>query len=589
MSLPARICSSLLALTLLLGAACLSTPLALAAAGKPVVTRVGSGGGPLAPTTVVIHGKLLGGADAVKFGALKGKVLRKLGGTALEVRTPKGARPGPVSVRVHTSAGWSDAGTRSRYTFVRAPRVASLSLASGRYTGGQVVRLTGDDLARPRTVLFGNAKATIVKSSAHLIVVRTPVGVLGRTLVKVKTMGGTSRGIGFTYVRPPLEDKHTLTTTDGTFEAAQFDWVTGGYDPDSGQTLPWVVGLPAGVTAPSVGASFLIRPGNQAFPSGLAGTVDSVAVQSDESTRVTVLPTDLDTAIDRLTVDYSGPLPAQQGVSPRRSVETAIAFPIDASALFCHDQQGQSVAFGADFTMQVTDIDVSQHLEMGGLFSRPTYDGTFTSEVAVTGKFHGEAASTCSIRPEWQNAHRRVIPLGTSGATVSFAPAFEFSVSGKGTLTLLNRTRTTYGLNATLGDAPRFSRTSRTVESKIGGALSFEVGLAGGVSVQFGLLDRAGVEGKLMLGVTAGVEAADHNVCVTGKLVMKISVEALPRRHHQALGVSGARGQHRPLPVCPRLHARGDLAALDDRAAGHLRPPPRRRAGPGVRGDAADG
>ena len=84
--------------------------------------------------------------------------------------------------------------------------------------------------------------------------------------------------------------------------------VTGKLNADTGESNPWVVSLPQGAALPTVGKQFLVKPGTDVFPSGLTGTVDNIAVQTDESVRVTVTPTDLEKSFDRLTIDYSGPV-----------------------------------------------------------------------------------------------------------------------------------------------------------------------------------------------------------------------------------------------------------------------------------------
>ena len=526
MSRPVRIPSALAALTagLLLAGVGTTASTAEAATAAPSITAVGSGAGPRQATVVVLTGKNLTGADAVVFGATGGSIVGRAGAAAVKVRTPRTMSAGTVAVRIHTRAGWSKPSATARYTFVDAPELTRLSPATGPFTGGQRVTLTGTHLARTTSVTFGTARAAVVSASAGSVVVTAPVGVLGPAKVVLTASGGSTRSLDYTYAAPLAQASTTLAPVARTVEPAAVDWVTGGPDGVAGASTPWLVGLPAHATVPAVGAPFLVRPGATAFSSGLAGTVAAVAVQADDSVRVTVKPAPVATSFDRLTVDYSGTPAASAATVRQKDAETAVQFPIDGSALFCHDQQGRSVAFGAEFTMTVTDVDVTQHLDLGGPISRPTYDGALTTEVRTVGKFHGEVASTCKIKADWADAHRHVFPLGTSGATVSIGPAFEFSVSAKGTLTVVDRTRTTYAVSAALGRTPTFSRTSRSVESTIGGALSFEAGVAAGISVQFGLLDRAGIDTTVMLGLSVGLEASTENVCVTGKLALKLAV-----------------------------------------------------------------
>jgi hypothetical protein len=499
------------------------------AAARPVVTKVGTGAGPLRPTTVVIRGKNLRNVLAVRFGGRQGVVVHQLGANGVKVRTPRGARPGTVSVRVKTPAGWSAPSRRARYTFVEAPLLRRISPASGYFSGGQRVTLTGKHLETATKVVFGTQAARILTRRAGSLVVRTPVGVLGKVHVAVTTAGGSSRGAGitFTYTKPPQQASLVLAAAPGTMVATAVDWVTGGYDEDTGAADPWLVGLPQGAAVPTVGQDFLIRPGNAAFPSGLAGTVSEVADQLDQTVRVTVKPSDLENVVNTLKLDYSGPVVDPDSGAAVRTAEVGRAAEFSLrgpTALFCKDHDGQSVSFGADLTMTVTDVDVSQHIDLGGVVRRPSYDGAFTAELQTTGKITVAAAATCKIKEAWQNAHRRVIPLGTSGATLSFGPSFEFKVSGKGTWSVVDRTRTTFAVNADLGKAPRYSRTSRSLESKQSGELSFEAEVTGGVSMQLGLLDRAGLQGKVLLGVSVALNATGGNVCVEGELFGKITI-----------------------------------------------------------------
>lgn len=523
--------TSLLVVVTLLALVVPGLTLPASAATLPSVTAVGSGAGPLKPTSLVVTGRNLGSATAVRFGSLRGTVVRHVSATQLQVRTPRRARVGTVAVAVRSRAGWSRANQRARYTFVAPPVVAGLSTSSGSFAGGDQITLTGRNLSTTRQVLFGDLEATVVSKTGSRIVVRTPAGVVGQTRVIVVTAGGSTGSSGplFSYVRPEPQDAMTLDPSSDTATPSSVEWVTGGADETTGEQHPWVVGLPAGADVPVVGEQFLVSPGTAAYPSGLAGTVQEVAVQVDESVRVTVAPTDLEDVVDSLQVDYAGPV-APQPTARRRaaaSIETGEAAHFEIKGptqLFCKDADGASVGFGADLNMSVTDVDVSQHLHLGGLVSRPTYDGALTAELETTGKITVDAAATCKLVPAWQNAQRRVIPLGTSGATVSFGPSLEFKVSGKGTWSVVDRTRSTFAVSAELGKSPQYSQTSRSVESRQGGALSFQAEVTAGAQVQLGILDRAGLQGKVLLGVAVSVEAAQANVCVDGEAFGQLSV-----------------------------------------------------------------
>ncbi|WP_375422859.1 IPT/TIG domain-containing protein [uncultured Friedmanniella sp.] len=492
-----------------------------------MVRATGTGAGPLKPTVVTIRGSHLDGATAVRFGSRKGTIIRVVGSTAIEVRTPRGARAGTVSVQVRAHGSWSKKSSRARYSFVAAPKLSKLSPTSGSYHGGQRVTLRGSNLTRTVRVRFGSAKATIVSRKKDRVVVKAPIGVLGSARVTVTTPGGSSRSKSYTYTKPAAKSVTKVTTLPGTAKPSAVEWVTGGYNPDTGKAEPWVVGLPQRATVPAVGKPFLVKPGTRVFPSGLVGTVTDVAVQADETVRVTVAPKALETSLEGLQVNYSGPLRTTNARQGRNASEVgnSTTFSIKGpTSLFCTSPTGASVSVGADLSMSISDVDVSQHFDSGHLWHRPTYDGSFTAEVKTTGKISVAAAATCKLRPEWQKAQRRIIPLGASGATVSFGPSMAFKVTSKGTWSVVDRTRTTFAVSAKLGSTPEFSKTSRSVESKQGGALSFSLEVTAGVSVQFGLLDTAGLEAKVLLGASVTVTDTRDNACVDGSLFLRLTV-----------------------------------------------------------------
>ncbi|GAB1690658.1 IPT/TIG domain-containing protein [Krasilnikovia sp. M28-CT-15] len=503
---------------------------AQAAAKRPVITKVGAGLGPLQPTRIVLRGKNLRGVKAVRFGKWSGVVVARSGATAVTVRTPRGVRAGTYSVQVRTAAGWSKLSTRARYRFVGAPALSRMSPASGNYTGGTRVTLIGRDLDTATRVTFGTQAATILARKTGSIVVRTPIGVLGATPVTITTKFGSTRGKGpaFTYVKPAEQSALQIQANAGTLVATTVDWVTGGYNAETGVAGPWQVGLPRGAAAPTVGQQFLLRPGSAAFPSGLVGTVSEVVDQLDETVRITVQPTDLEKAVDSLALDYSGSLPRPAGAVSTQGVDVGKAFEFSISgpnALSCQGSDGTNISFGADLTSTVTDVDVDQHFRMGSLWRKPSYDGAFTAELQTTGKITVSAAATCKIKAAWANAQRKIIPLGTSGATLSFGPSFEFKISGKGTWSIVDRTRTTFAVHAVLGSKPSYSRTSRSVESKQSGELTFQADVTGGVSVQLGLLDRAGLQAKVQLGISGTIKATTApNVCVEAEVYAKLAV-----------------------------------------------------------------
>ncbi|GAB4075407.1 hypothetical protein GCM10028781_01700 [Nostocoides australiense] len=493
----------------------------------PIITKVGTGSGPIQPTVVTIVGTNLTGAREVMFGQLKGQVVKNLGSSAVSVRTPAGARPGIVDVKIRTNAGWSKANALSIYRFVPAPILASLSPSTGSFSGGEKVRLLGQNLQLTSRVRFGTLDAAIISRTATTVTVTTPVGVLGATMVSVTTPGGT-KSLPFTFVRPPAKEVTRLTPVTDAYVADAVEWVTGGTDPDEGTLRNWTVSLPPGSATPVTGAKFYLPPGFAPYPSGLAGVVDSMAVQADGSVRVIVAPASLPDVFTVASADYAGAVVSsgQQG----QRAEGSLSFPLNSSALYCRnsDGGGTSVSFSPDLAMKITDIDLVQRLDMGSLASKPTFDASVSVEIATMGKITASVESTCRTRPAWENAHRKVIPVGSSGMTISVAPTFEFSISASGTIEIRDRTRTTYSISATVGATPRLSNASRTLDHRTIGSATFEVGLSGGISLRFGFLDRVGVEGRALIGLTASSTASIGStgpvVCIDAYLRLKLSV-----------------------------------------------------------------
>lgn len=505
------------------------------AATKPTITELVVNAGPLKSTRIVIRGTSLKSVNAIEFGKKRGTIVRKISSTAIEVKTPSGAKAGTVYVRVRAGNKWSAKTSKSRYTFVPTPKITKLSARRGTFVGGQKIEIAGSGLALTSAVSFGAANASIVSKKASSVTVKTPAGVLGASEVRVTTPGGRSKALTFTYVRPADVDKSALTPVAAATQAADVDWVTGGPDPDGDPLAPWTVGLPSGSTVPAIGSLFVIKPGNPAFVTGLSGTISDVAVQGDDSVRVQVSPTDLRSTFDRLTLEYSGRPDLSRRVSARgresnrepTETETSRRTEFSIKGLNpvkCVSSDGASVAFTVELSMTLTDVDVSQRFDLGGIGHAPSFDASLSTEIKTTGKISVAAKATCKLNDSWVRVNSKLIPLGATGMTISFAPSFEFKASAKGTWSIVDRSRSTYSLRAEYGKPATVSEASRSVENRQGGESSFKAEVAAGVAVQAGILDRAGFQGKILLGVAAELKAAQNNICVEGKLFLRLTI-----------------------------------------------------------------
>lgn len=526
-SVAARLMSWLVAITLAFTASIGYATNAVAAA-KPSITALVTTAGPLSATEVVIKGANLAGADKVRFGSKRGTIVRRVSATEIVVRTPRVKKAATVSVKVHTAAGWSTATSASRYSFTAKPSFTSRTPTSGYYTGGTLVTLKGKNLKTATAVMFGDGAATIVSRTKSKLIVKAPAGVLGTTGITIVSPGGKSKSRPFTYVLTPRATTATIKPKATTYVATSIQWVTGGWDQDAQKLKDWVVSIPKGVRLPTVGDGFLVKPGTVVFRSGLAGVVKSIAAQADDTSRITVTPASLDTVLTEAALSYSGsatPMTAQSGNGQGAS-SVGPSIPIDNSAVVCEDREHRRISFGADLNLRVADVDVTQKFSMGGLLGSPTYDATVTTELDIEGKIQVAASATCKTGTVWANVHRRTVFLGASGLTLSIVPTFEFSVSAAGSFGIANRVRSTMTVNASLGSTPVLTRSSRTLEDKVTGAGGFEVELAAGVTVQFGVLDRVGVAADLLIAVQGALEATANpvNVCVSVKVVLKLKV-----------------------------------------------------------------
>lgn len=499
----------------------------------PVLTKVVASAGPMKPTRVVLAGSRLGSASKVMFGSQAGTDIRRISDGRISVMTPRNAKAGVVDVRVRTDAGWTATTRRTRYTFVRAPVLAGISPDSGRFAGGDEVTITGRDLDAVTRVTFGAVRAKIMSHSRSRLTVIAPTGLPGRVAVKVRSAGGAGAGATYTYVVPKEGSDSTLETVDGTEEATGVEWVTGGNPvsgPIAGLVEPWVVGLRPGVAPPAVGAPYVLPPGGTVYPAGLAGTVEAVAGQRDGRTRVTVAPDDLDQVFEELVQDFSGtigdPMPAGRRVDGEdsRGVKFALRGP---SPFDCHNEDGESASLGLNLSFGLENIDIDHHLDMGNAFRSPTFDFAMTADVVTSATIEAEAAISCELKSTWANANRKVFPTAVPSLTMSFGPSMEITLAAGGTFKYEDRTRVTIATQATFGRTPTFTRVARSVQTSTSGSASFGVEVAAGLSLQVGVLDRVGLEGKLQGGVegTISIDSGPPlQACFHGELFARLGL-----------------------------------------------------------------
>lgn len=495
----------------------------------PDVDRLSRKAGPLSPVRVVIVGDGLRRASAVAFGRDRGTRLRRIGPRRISVMTPRRTRPGTVDVRVKTPGGWTAPTRRARYRFVGAPRVRDLSSSASRVEGGKEITITGRNLGyRPR-VSFGlnRARAVRVLSNRRLEVV-VPPGVLGETTVRVRTPGGgDAADRPFRYVLPPEKNSRLYEPGDGTLTARGVQWVTGGSRVSRpGEQSGWTLSIAEGSRVPDVGSDYYLPPGSAAFPAGVAGRVTSIAYQLDGTTRVTVKPVPLADVLDKMVLDYAGPIGTT--TATRRRTGSVINFGrLPNGAFDCDDASGDAVDITGELSLAIDNVQAHFELRAGGVFQSPRAEAYLMGEPVLRGKVTASTKTTCKLRPAWANAHRRVFPIGTTGATVSVGPEASFSLTRSGTVEIEQRSRFTTGFRADLdGIAPIFSASRDDLVVR--GSFSMRAKAEAGVSIQLGALDRVGAElnglGYLDASITATTNPA--NVCVDAEGGLRVRLNA---------------------------------------------------------------
>jgi hypothetical protein len=264
------------------------------AAPDPVVTSAAPGTGPAAGgTTVTLQGSGLGGASAVDFGSTPGQVTAD-SNTSITVLSPPGT--GTVQITVVVS-GTTSAGSPFIYAPTAVPAVTSLSPATGPWTGGTTVTITGTDLWSTSAVDFGTQPAFFSDVTATSVTAVAPSG-SGEVDVTITTPAGTSDahdpGDTFTYTPP------APTVTD----------VSPATGPTSGGTVVTLTGTGlAGASAVEFGAAAA------AVTSDTATSITAVSPAGTGTVQITVTVGGVASAGAGFT--YAAvPAPAVTGVSP---------------------------------------------------------------------------------------------------------------------------------------------------------------------------------------------------------------------------------------------------------------------------------
>jgi len=175
----------------------------------PTVTGVSPNAGPLAGgTNVTITGTgFVAGSTTVAFGGTAATNVQVLSPTSMTVDAPSGT--GTVHVKVTTPGGTSGTVAADKFTYMSQPKITKISPTSGPLNTVTSVTITGTGFVvaqAPFTaVTFGSTPATnlSVKSPTKITVDAPSSATAGAVGVIVKTAGGTSNAVPFTYIPPP--------------------------------------------------------------------------------------------------------------------------------------------------------------------------------------------------------------------------------------------------------------------------------------------------------------------------------------------------------------------------------------------------
>jgi len=200
---------------------------------EPTVTELSPNvGSTLGRNTVILTGTGFRGATRVVFGETGAWAYTINSDTQITAMAPAGAAD-DVDVRVTTDGGTSVPSTASRYTYVAAPTVTSMSRSEYAIAGGDEVTITGSGFlaaAPTGAVKFGPASATYTIGSDTLILARSPANAAGTYDGTVTTPGGisatgaesrvtyfaapTADSVGYNWVIPYNAGDNTVTVID---------------------------------------------------------------------------------------------------------------------------------------------------------------------------------------------------------------------------------------------------------------------------------------------------------------------------------------------------------------------------------------
>lgn len=188
--------------------------------GQPTIARVTPTNGPVAGgNTITVEGPWLNYAENVVIGGGEATIVSRRPDALVLRVPPSGAlKPGPAYINIRLA--WAAAVLQQGYTYLgptptattwsatpsTLPRILTVTPNSGIYSGGDVVIISGTNLATASTVTFGSATGRITARTDTSLTVVTPSSrTIGPVAVGVVTArGAASLPGGFTYWSPNM-------------------------------------------------------------------------------------------------------------------------------------------------------------------------------------------------------------------------------------------------------------------------------------------------------------------------------------------------------------------------------------------------
>lgn len=378
----------------------------------PSITSVTPAAGPVeGGTSLRIVGTGLGSATTVSVGDSDATINSQTS-TEIIATTPPGVS-GVFAVSVSNVMGTA---TRDNsFTYVNAPVLSGISVASGSTAGGLNLILSGTDLSAVTAVTVGGTAATIVTQTPTALTIISPAHAAGATSITATSPGGTSTlADSFNYYAPA-----TITTL-GT---------------SSGSTLG--------------GTTVAINGTNLADTSAVTIGGSAAAIVSADSTQLTIT-----------TAAHASGLVSLVVTTPAGSVTKLNSFtfisPVKAAIKSVSPTKGTTLG-GTTVTITGTSLADVSRVSFGGT------DATITSRSATRLILQTPAHATGVVNIVVTN------PAGsttkTSGFTFAVLPTLSGLSPQAGRLTAGARVTLT-GTNLSTATAVTFGGTAATIVSK---------------------------------------------------------------------------------------------------------------------------